>query len=345
MATLKDFWYIVALSSDLKPGHVLSTNLLDEWLAIYRTSTGKVSAVIDRCMHRNARLSKGKVIKGQLVCPYHGWRYAEDGKLTAIPSEGDTFQTKPLRCITSFPVVEQEGYIYVRLTRTPSAGYIDLLPYNIPHYSSPGYKHIRLKHVFHASVPNCAENFVDIPHTTYVHPAIFRYEKAPQKIEAEVEINNGSVHVRYLNETSNFGIFSKFLNRQNRVIFHEDHYYAPNITHVEYRFGKRMHFNITSQSIPVDHNETHVYTDLTYDYGFWNIVAQPFVRAVGKKIIAQDVRIMDEQTTVMNKYGTQFTSTRADLQHLWIEQIYASLLAGNDPRNIPSKKSKVEFWI
>ena len=348
MTSVKDFWYIVGLSSDLDAGRVLGVTLLGEWLAVYRNAKGEATTVIDRCLHRNARLSKGKVKDGELVCPYHGWRYSQGGRLSAIPSEGPNFRPQPPRCLTTFATVEKSGYIYVHLNKAP-----DLAdqanqtpePYTIPFLGAPGYQHVRLKHVFRADVPGCAENFIDIPHTTYVHPNIFRYEREPQKILAEASLKQGAVHVRYLNETANFGWFSRFLNRQGKVIFHEDHYYLPNITHVEYRFGEKRHFNIVSQSVPVGDDETHVYTDLIYDYGLWNAVAKPFVRWVGKAIIAQDVRIMGQQTDVINKYGISFSSTRADIQHLWIERIYADLRAGKDPHAIPEQTKNVEFWI
>lgn len=345
MHSLKDFWYIIAESRDLKKDAVIGCSVLGEWLALYRNQEGKAVAVLDRCLHRNARLSKGRVRDGQLVCPYHGWKYGTQGQLTGIPSDGPAFKPRASACLPSFPVREQQGYIYVRLNAKLAKDVPETEPYSIPFFGLPDYQHIRLKHVFEAKVPNCAENFIDIPHTTYVHPTIFRYESAPQKMSAEVEVDRGSVHVRYLDETSNFGLFSAFLNRSGRKIFHEDHYHLPNITHVEYKFKKRRHFNITSQSVPVSDTETHVYTDLTYDYGAWNLLARPLVWWVAKKIIAQDVKIMREQSEVTTKYGEQFASTKADLQHTWIEKIYAELLAGRDPRAIETKKDIVEFWI
>jgi phenylpropionate dioxygenase-like ring-hydroxylating dioxygenase large terminal subunit len=343
--SLKDFWYIVAESKDLRDGKVLGVELLDEWIALYRDGQGKATAVVDRCLHRNARLSKGRVIEGELVCPYHGWKYGAKGQLMAIPSEGERFQPKASRCIPRYSCEEKEGYIYVRLSNTPEASIASLQPFSIPYLNLSGYKHIRLKHLFEANVPNCAENFIDIPHTTYVHPGVFRYEKKPQKIEAEVEQENANVHIRYRKETSNFGWFSKFLNRADKEIFHEDHYYFPNITHVEYRFGPRMHFNITSQSIPISEQKTLVYTDLTWDYGIWNFLSTPFVRWAAKKIIAQDVKIMGEQTEVVKKYGELFANTKCDLHHVWIEKIYADLRAGRDPRENQAKKEVVDFYI
>jgi len=41
---------------------------------------GKVSAVTNVCKHQGGPLSEGKVIKGCITCPWHGWDYrAEDG--------------------------------------------------------------------------------------------------------------------------------------------------------------------------------------------------------------------------------------------------------------------------
>ncbi len=342
---LKNFWYIVAESRELKPGVVLGRILIEEWIALYRDVFGKVTAVQDRCLHRNARLSNGRVVKGELTCSYHGWKYGQNGVLNSIPSEGARFTPKPSKCAVRFDTVEQEGYIYVRLNTAAVAEGYDFQPFAIPSFSRPGFQHLRLKNVFCANVPNCAENFIDVPHTTYVHPGIFRYEKAPQLIAAEIERENGNVHVRYRNETSNFGWFSKILNPSNKEIFHEDHYYFPNVTHVEYHFGSKWKFNITSQSIPVGPNETHVYTDLTYDYGFINWLARPFVYWAAKKIISQDVAVMGQQTDVMKKYGQVFNSTSSDLHHLWIEKIYSDLIEGKDPRLAPARKQAVEFFI
>ena len=340
--SLKNFWYIVGESRELSAGKVLGRTLLEEWIAIYRDESGRINAIRDRCLHRNARLSKGRIARGELVCPYHGWRYGQNGTVTGIPSEGSDFIPK-VKCATTFETIEKDGYIYVRLNSSEETK--ALAPFAVPSLGKKGFQHIRLKHVFRANVPNCAENFIDVPHTTYVHPGVFRYEKTPQKISAELERENGNVHIRYRGETSNFGWFSKILNPSDREIFHEDHYYAPNVTHVEYRFGQQWNFNITSQSIPVGPQETHVYTDLTYDYGLLNLIARPFVQWAARKIIQQDVTIMGQQTDVMNKYGQLFNSTRSDLHHLWIEKIYSDIESGKDLRLTAPKKDVIEFFI
>ena len=42
----------------------------------------------DRCLHRNAVLSEGRLKDDCLICPYHGWTFDENGKCVNVPSEG-----------------------------------------------------------------------------------------------------------------------------------------------------------------------------------------------------------------------------------------------------------------
>ncbi len=79
----------VALASDLgaKP---LAAHLMGQDLVLWRDSTGAVYAAADRCPHRGAALSMGRVIlhpKGDtLECAYHGWRFDGRGHCVAVPA-------------------------------------------------------------------------------------------------------------------------------------------------------------------------------------------------------------------------------------------------------------------
>ena len=51
----------------------------------FSTPKGEPAALEDRCCHRTAKLSKGWIKNGNIVCGYHGWEYDRDGKLVNIP--------------------------------------------------------------------------------------------------------------------------------------------------------------------------------------------------------------------------------------------------------------------
>ncbi|NET02732.1 MAG: aromatic ring-hydroxylating dioxygenase subunit alpha [Sphaerospermopsis sp. SIO1G1] len=338
---LTDFWYIVALSEQLKPNQVLQRTVLNEWLAIFRDTDGKPVALRDRCLHRNSRLSPGKVHNGTLQCPYHGWVYDNLGKVISVPAEGNDFKNSPPRCAKSYPTKEQDGYIYVRLTENPE---IEFPPFSMPYYQQPGWETFRVVNRFANNVTNCAENFIDIPHTAYVHPGIFRNHRQ-QKLEMKVERDNGSVLVEYGNEDNNLGWYSRFLNTKNTEIKHSDKFFMPNVTSVEYIMGKNRHLFITSQSIPETENSTLVYTDVTYNYGIWNKIARPFVWLTAQHIINQDVKILAVQGETIFKYGTQFYNTPADTIHVFVESIIQAIERGEDPRLLPNKSVNVSFWV
>lgn len=338
----KSFWYIAAESRELRAGKPLARVILGEWLVLFRGVDGEAVALQDRCMHRSSQLSRGRVKDGCLQCPYHGWTYDKSGDVVHVPSEGPGPSKVKRRGARRYAVIEQEGYVYVNLSDEPAA---TVRPFPMPHHGQRGWKTIRLQNRFMNDVTNCAENFVDIPHTIFVHPGIFRFEKNPQRLEASVTRKGGSVVVEYRKETSNFGLFSWFLNASGKEIKHSDSFHMPNITHVEYVFGPRRHFNITSQSVPVTETETLVYTDLTYDYGLWNWVSGPVVRWQGQAIIDQDVEVLGNQMKTMKKYGDRFQNSESDVIHILIESVRAELAKGADPRALPDKTHEIEFWV
>jgi phenylpropionate dioxygenase-like ring-hydroxylating dioxygenase large terminal subunit len=336
---LNDFWYVVALSRDLKANQPIARTVLDEWLVIFRDENGQAVALRDRCMHRNSRLSPGKLKQSRLQCPYHGWEYDRTGQVVAVPAEGDYFQANPARCAKRYQTCEQDGYVYVRLSDVE-----DVQPFAMPNYGETGWETVRVINRFANNVVNCAENFIDIPHTVSVHPGVFRVPRR-QRLEMLLERSQGTVTATYENETDNLGWYRRFLNPGGAAIQHVDRYFMPNVTSVEYNLGQNRRCFITSQSIPETANSTLVYTDVTYNYGLWNKLARPFVWWTAQHIIGQDIEILRTQGETIEKYGTQFANTPADTIHVFVESIWRALERGEDPRSLPDQSTHIKFWV
>src|SRR3982751_6846718 len=111
--SLVENWYVAALSKQVNEKRPYAATILEEPLVLFRRGDGGPVAVVDRCLHRNAALSKGAVFNGQIGCPYHGWTYDAQGDLVNIPSEGPETFPRPGRTLERFPVVEQDGLIWV----------------------------------------------------------------------------------------------------------------------------------------------------------------------------------------------------------------------------------------
>ena len=337
----KDFWYVVAESAELRADAVLARSVLGERLACFLGPDGNPAVLPDRCLHRNAPLSLGRVRNGTLACPYHGWRYASDGRVVHIPSQPSAASHG--HCLAPFDSREVDGYIYVHLNRKSSS---EIEPWRYAHYSEPGWRHVRLCNRFANTVTNCVENFIDIPHTAFVHAGIFRTTQG-QRIAASVQRKDGAVHVVYRNERANLGPWRRFLNPRGKEIRHTDSFFTPNVTCVTYEIGAHT-FIITSQSVPVggdDGGDTLVYTDLTYNFGIFNDIARPFVRRYGQRVINQDVAILAAQMDNIRRYGADFRDTPADVIHRCVESLRAAVARGEDPCELPSLSRDIEFYV
>lgn len=111
---LRRCWQPVARLEELKQGPQRAV-LLGEALAVFLTESGKAAVVADRCGHRGASLSMGKVAGDSIQCPYHGWEWSGEGACTRVPSLPDQSQIPPRARIPAFPVREQWGLVWSTL--------------------------------------------------------------------------------------------------------------------------------------------------------------------------------------------------------------------------------------
>jgi nitrite reductase/ring-hydroxylating ferredoxin subunit len=80
---------------------------------LFRDTKGDVHALIDRCAHRRAALSLGRVTaSGQIQCAYHGWRYnGKTGICESIPNLAEHERVPRTYRVASFAVIEEAGWI------------------------------------------------------------------------------------------------------------------------------------------------------------------------------------------------------------------------------------------
>jgi UTP-glucose-1-phosphate uridylyltransferase len=67
--TLRKFWYATVRMDAIDAGPV-PFRLLGEDIVLFKTADGSPAALLDRCCHRSAKLSKGWVSEGNIVCGY-----------------------------------------------------------------------------------------------------------------------------------------------------------------------------------------------------------------------------------------------------------------------------------
>lgn len=108
----REHWFPIAFKRDLEPGRVERVLVLGRALAVFLDEKGEPAALVDRCPHRNARLSDGRVHEGVLECLYHGWRFDRSGACVEAPQQPRNVELPRKSCAQSVPVCVEQGLVF-----------------------------------------------------------------------------------------------------------------------------------------------------------------------------------------------------------------------------------------
>lgn len=104
-------WHVGALSNEVEADGLFARRLLGKPVLFFRREqTGDPVAMLDRCPHRFAYLSKGRRVGDEIECVYHGLRFGPDGRCTRSP-----YQDGPSAnaAVETWPVVERHRMIWI----------------------------------------------------------------------------------------------------------------------------------------------------------------------------------------------------------------------------------------
>ncbi len=164
MTYLKNCWYQIAWAEELPAGATLARTVLGENLVLFRQDEG-VAALQDRCPHRFAPLSLGKLEGGTLACPYHGLQFDGAGRCVHNP-HGATVSSL---AVSSYPVVERHDALWIWMGEAAAAD-----PAAIPDLSfidtRPETAKIRSYTAVDANYELLTDNILDLSHADYLHP-------------------------------------------------------------------------------------------------------------------------------------------------------------------------------
>jgi phenylpropionate dioxygenase-like ring-hydroxylating dioxygenase large terminal subunit len=160
----RNFWYAAAYSFEVKR-ELLPRTILCEPILLYRKTDGTVAALIDRCSHRRASLSLGRLIGDTVECGYHGITFDCTGACVRIPAQE---KIPPQAAIKAYPVAERDGFVWIWMGDPARAG-LDKLP-SYPMCGTPKFVgHPKLFQV-KSSYTLHLDNVMDISHLPFLHP-------------------------------------------------------------------------------------------------------------------------------------------------------------------------------
>lgn len=102
-------WFAIGLCDDVAAGDVIPIHYFGRELVLYRSEAGQAVLLDAYCPHLGAHLGHGGVVVGDdLKCPFHGWRFGQDGGCTGMPY-GKVIPPKART--KSWALAEQNGVI------------------------------------------------------------------------------------------------------------------------------------------------------------------------------------------------------------------------------------------
>jgi phenylpropionate dioxygenase-like ring-hydroxylating dioxygenase large terminal subunit len=157
-------WYVILESREVKTKKPIKVTRFGQTLTLWRNERGKICCISDKCCHRGASLSCGKIVGGKLECAFHGFIFDSDGKVKLIPANGKNATIPETMYVKAFSTYEAHDLVWLwwgaedKKTSEPfffkelaNMSYSTFIDSWSEHYS------------------RCIENQLDVVHLPFVH--------------------------------------------------------------------------------------------------------------------------------------------------------------------------------
>jgi phenylpropionate dioxygenase-like ring-hydroxylating dioxygenase large terminal subunit len=289
LQALRECWHPVAFTSDLVD-RPIPADLLGEPLVLWRSPSG-VRAMTDLCVHRGTALSLGWVSGEELVCPYHGWRYAGDGRCVAIPQLADPGRVPAKAKVPAFRAAERYGLIWVALSE-PRWGLPD-----VPELEGASWQTIQAgPYRWQCDAARQVENFTDFGHFPWVHPGLLGDPERPVVPRHEVQTVDNVLRYSIVRpEAHNTDDFPVFANAESGPPQRRSNYELHLPYTIVLRLGwggeRGMVYFFASQPIAADSCAGYVVIARNYNFDQPERVLQEFEDT----IFGQDQVVVESQ--------------------------------------------------
>lgn len=161
---LRNCWYMAAWDHELIDGRLLERTVLEEPLLLYKGDSGRAVVLDNRCCHRGAKLSKGRLEGDCVRCMYHGLKFDATGKCIQIPGQDNV---PPRMGVRSYPVVEKDHCIWVWMGDAALADPGQII--DIPYLRDPAWRGMADYMHYKADYRLIVDNLSDFAHLAFVH--------------------------------------------------------------------------------------------------------------------------------------------------------------------------------
>lgn len=319
---LLDHWYVVAESTDVDAGPV-AVRLLGRSLVVWRGPDGALVAAPDRCPHREAPLSEGRVTEGCLVCPYHGWRFGAEGRCVEVPSSGAGRPVPPAAHLATVRATERYGLVWLCLGEP--ALEIPLMQAE----DDPTYRRINSGvDVWTVSATRMTDNFLDISHFPWVHAGTFGLPENTEVPKVEmVQLDDDFVGYSYTVEVGNeAGAVASGLDAEVVTREMSSGFALPFTVRSTIRYETGLEHLILLCSTPID-DVTSYFTFVIWRNDDFSVPAEEVI-AFDRAIGAEDKLMLEKVAGVLPLDQQATVSVQADKASVEWRRRLAALMAG-----------------
>ncbi len=198
-------WYVILDSKEVGINKVIGVRRLGVNLVVWRDSSGRIGAALDKCPHRGIALSKGKMVNLHLQCPFHGFEYDPSGACKLIPANGRASAVPEHIHAGAYPIKEEYGFIYLWWTEHHKVD--GMTGPSVPTDAVPWFNDLGedlvwkgFTETWKCHYSRAIENQLDVVHVPFIHRTTIGRGIGPVVNGPYTEINGNSLSFWPFNE-------------------------------------------------------------------------------------------------------------------------------------------------
>jgi phenylpropionate dioxygenase-like ring-hydroxylating dioxygenase large terminal subunit len=306
---------LLPLWTPLDFSHNINSNpkeiiLDDESFVHYKDKNNSQILIFNNCPHQGAKLSAGKLVDDNLICPYHGFKF-KNGRFNGLPMS--TKQLDSPVCVPRIPLITKNDMVYF-LPFTDMHSNIETIlvpePYVAPEEHDPTFTKISGKAHIYKNCEVVTENVLDMLHISFIHS--FGNANAPLPFSINYE-NIGTLggKTTFLYKAADNTISRNLGN--SKVVIVENEFYLPSTT-VTRVTANHIVKTVVTRALPINENETILFWEVHRNFINENHIIQRIgdiiLKYLMEKTLLEDIGILKQVNT---KYRIGILNTKYDI--------------------------------
>ena len=188
----RNAWYIAAWGDEVASDKPLARRILGEPVVLFRGHDGSAAALADRCCHRSAPLSLGRVVEDGIECGYHGLVINGVGQCVRVPGQR---LVPPGATVRSYPLVEKNQFLWI-WPGDPALADPALIVDFPWHDDAKNWPHKHTMYPIKGNYMLMVDNLMDLTHLGYLHAKTIGGNPS-QHVAAEMKVTRTPGGVKF----------------------------------------------------------------------------------------------------------------------------------------------------